>query len=75
MHRMIWRLVSGRCGPSDRSSGAFVLIHRSGTAVQDGGGAPLVFPSPASAEEFRLRYMCEPPAYRCTEASELVLAA
>ena len=72
---MIRLLVSGRCGPSAPSAGSFVLVHRTGTALQDGTGAPLVFPSAVSADQFRLRFTCEPPAYRCAEASDQVLAA
>ena len=75
MHRMIWRLVSGRGGPTAPSSGAFVLVHRSGAALPDGDGAPLLFPSTAAADEFRLRFTCEPPAYRCADASERRVAA
>lgn len=64
MHRMIWRLVSGRSAICRGSSGAFFLVHRSGPALAGGDGQPLLFSSAASADEFRLRFTCEPPAYR-----------
>ncbi|HET6810402.1 MAG TPA: hypothetical protein VFH50_05265 [Acidimicrobiales bacterium] len=75
MHRRIWRLVSGRSAVSPASSGAFVLVHSSGLTLVGGDGQPLLFCSATSAEEFRVRYTCEPPAYRCTDASDRRVAA
>lgn len=75
MHRMIWRLVSGRSGVAPAPSDAFVLVHRSGLALAGGDGQPLVFCSATSADEFRLRFTCEPPAYRCTDATDRRVAA
>jgi hypothetical protein len=74
MHRRIWRLVSGR-SVACAAPGSFVLVHRSGLQLAGGDGRPLVFPSAASADEFRMRFTCEPPAYRCTEASDRRVAA
>lgn len=75
MHRMIWRLVSGRSGISPASSGPFVLVHCSGLPLAGGDGQPLLFSSAVSADEFRLRFTCEPEAYRCTDASDRRAAA
>ena len=76
MHRMIWRLVSGRSAISPAaSSGAFVLVHRCGLTLSGDDGQALLFSSAASADEFRVRFTCEPPAYRCADASDRCLAA
>jgi hypothetical protein len=75
MHRMIWRLVSGRRGNSSVPSGAVVLVHATGVPLSDGDGQPLLFSSPASADQFRLRFTCEPPAYRCADAADRRVAA
>ncbi|HEX5267157.1 MAG TPA: hypothetical protein VFW24_10320 [Acidimicrobiales bacterium] len=75
MHRVIWRLVSGRTGPVAAPSGAFVLVHHSGLTLEGGDGAQLVFSTAASADEFRMRFTCEPPAYRCADASGRRVAA